>query len=1723
MIGVLADSLRRAGLMFTVDELKDIVWLAGQLEGTGAPGGAAAPARAHAAAGVEHASEEPVRPTREQAAMHDQHGNAAADLPPVAASAGAAPDGIAAGVLRVPGVSGTGSPEHFRRGLQPFARRVPSRWNFRLDEVATAEHAADTGVWKPVQRAVRERNFDLVLVIEDCAVAQIRHQALAEMIHILRGYSGLRSVSSYLLEGGPNLHLRAQPSGVQYPVSHVQRSDSRQLVLFATDGTSPRWRDGSAQAFLYRLGALTSVSILHLLPQQAWRHTATGHPELMIHAQLPGARNTRLRATMPWWLQGKTGDAPMLVPVLGLDAATAGAWARTMSARGGAFVHGILLPSPGALSVRITALAKQARPAAVADPAALVAKYRGMVSKPAYDLAVFLSTIDPLTIAIMRLVQRAMLPKSTDEELSELVAGGLLAKVAPAESDAPAQERQYRFRPGVATELQKALRHSERREVDQQLLQVGRFLEQNRGDGEHFEALFPMPEGGARLSQWSMPFAEVSRGVLNGYAQRGRGQVSPVKTPAQGDGTCASAGGRTTLRILQLYDIHMGEAWETEFSRARPELGEAWRANMETLLAHGGVDVVCVSGDLTWRGAAKEFKEVGMFLDATLAMLKLGKDRLFVVPGNHDITRIGEKAAKGLIRTLPEGLGEEQLQFVKKSQENYRDWLASYLPAISAATPGPQADFRITLQGWRVPVHLIGLDSEWLADVPGDVPRVTHEQMEQALTGEDQRPLKGAVLALAHHTPDARLSQKTMRIEMAARGVTVLMHGHRSNADVAWSMRNRMFECWGRGMSLRSEEPMRMHAVELDIANLSVPAVRRYWSREWDALTGQWVTSQTDYWDGHGEIMHTRSLPPQAAEACPQFVGRERELEQLTRWFMGPASRPQLEGAQLGFIEGPAGIGKTALAEHFAAHVWARQRGGPWVTIPAGSRMEANAQLLKRLPTLGAPDAVMADAARFFAENGTLLILDGVDSGNPESYSVAKEVMKAMAGCPTLLIGRECPAELRGVPLLRLEPLESREVVGILQSLVKGASEVERRLSALADKWNGEADVLVSQAKELAKELAKETPLATAVSWLSRMIGRGASAPPSTTASVDADDSDEKSSFERAFAEWSTSDGHKHAWSTAMVALAHGPETFTVSLGAALTGMAPPSIGSDADMTAYFAFHTSAVQAGMLEGDRVQPHYRAHLRALWFEMEELVRKRWFRWVAARLSAADTQRDAAWDELDATYEGLGELMHSCSEEQARVLREACVPYARRRHATAPFIILCERMVAGQDAHHHPADPYWSWTLALLFHAAGNARQALEVIHAARLLFPSEAWTESNVADVVKLRMGLEGSHAEPGPASEDGSHAPAVPHRLYDNMLAHHRHIVRAALQATIWASSNRQQAGVVRQAAGTGLTTSLLAYLAQCHASSSLEPQPYIVVVDRLVCADVIMARLELGGAASIDCRYPASSHDLAALLKQGDPAIIVTTLQKLRQLQSVVCPHKCILVAYDIHQVANELDVGFPRATRIAFVSQSYSEVLADMFGDQIASYSLSDAIADGLLLPVKLRRVTLEHVLPPVGEEMGQNASDYDVLGRVADVVINGLQASGSPGKDLVIVENLQSALALRDHLAVRLAKHPQVVINIISGERTESTYSFDSEEGSDALLVIPVGRLAGIDLEKVRNCYVACTISPYVEQKIESLINRRNRSSDAGGIIDMAENSWASIHLETKQDTD
>jgi len=169
-------------------------------------------------------------------------------------------------------------------------------------------------------------------------------------------------------------------------------------------------------------------------------------------------------------------------------------------------------------------------------------------------------------------------------------------------------------------------------------------------------------------------------------------------------------------------------------------------------------DLILVSGDIAFSGLSSEYALAQAFFDKLLAVTELSKERIFLVPGNHDVnrSRISQgamahasslKNRQAVNDAMRDGL--DRRAFMRRF-DDYRNFLNSYLDGYVVFDDEHYFYVR-RLEVVGVQLEVLGLNSAWLA-------RGGHKDRGQLALGE--RQIRAALevcgsadlrIALLHH------------------------------------------------------------------------------------------------------------------------------------------------------------------------------------------------------------------------------------------------------------------------------------------------------------------------------------------------------------------------------------------------------------------------------------------------------------------------------------------------------------------------------------------------------------------------------------------------------------------------------------------------------------------------------------------------------------------------------------------------------------------------------------------------------------------------------------------------------------------------------------------------------------------------------------------------------------------------------------------------------------
>ncbi|MCX5228627.1 SAV_2336 N-terminal domain-related protein [Streptomyces sp. NPDC006553] len=414
-----------------------------------------------------------------------------------------------------------------------------------LDEEATAERSAAAGILTPVMRPAAGRRPDIQLLMDTGPAMVVWSRMVEELRQACQQSGAFRDVQVHRLydtgEGPPLVTTTSGADGRPRlrPVDQLHDPTGRRFTLVVSDCVGPLWQRGAAQRFLRQWPRNSPLALVQPLPPRLWPRTALpAEPGTFQRSATPGGHTAFRSDDEPW---GPLVPGRSAVPVLTPTPEAFASWTRLHTGHGGNAVRGwAAWLAPEAVEPRAPRTPRAAR-----SDDDLLRAFRAAASPGALRLAVHLAAA-PLTLPVMQLVQRAMLPDTGPMELAEVLLSGLLRRL-PGPTPYPC----FSYPPGIQQHFLGSLDPSAAALV---LKHCSAYVERNFGQGmRNFPALAAARLAGADT--------ETDTGTGDGPGTRrshGRATDLPEETeatdePLGPDGPETELFARIPARVLRFY------------------------------------------------------------------------------------------------------------------------------------------------------------------------------------------------------------------------------------------------------------------------------------------------------------------------------------------------------------------------------------------------------------------------------------------------------------------------------------------------------------------------------------------------------------------------------------------------------------------------------------------------------------------------------------------------------------------------------------------------------------------------------------------------------------------------------------------------------------------------------------------------------------------------------------------------------------------------------------------------------------------------------------------------------------------------------------------------------------------------------------------------------------------------------------------------------------------
>jgi hypothetical protein len=358
------------------------------------------------------------------------------------------------------------NPLGLMRALRPLSRRtVPSFTTSELDEERSVTSSVEQRMVVPVLKPQRGRWLDLAIVLDSHHSMLLWHDLVTELCRTIKQTGIFRDVRLWYLSGteaGATPTVATSRDGVPRHPQEVADPSGHRLVLVVTDTVAEGWKGPGVETVLRQWATHNPLALVNVLPRRLWSRCAVSPSGALVRSARPAASNASWRVAQPqrravrakpnFTGQSQGGLADRIaIPVVDASPTGLGALASLVAGQGRWSRMSCVMVGRGAT----TSVAVAAQPPAAApelNAMQALRRFRESASPVAQELAGYLSAV-PLTLPVMTLVRRVMLPQSEHGHLAEVALGGLFTQwhAAPRTSDMARYE--FDFLPGVRDAL----------------------------------------------------------------------------------------------------------------------------------------------------------------------------------------------------------------------------------------------------------------------------------------------------------------------------------------------------------------------------------------------------------------------------------------------------------------------------------------------------------------------------------------------------------------------------------------------------------------------------------------------------------------------------------------------------------------------------------------------------------------------------------------------------------------------------------------------------------------------------------------------------------------------------------------------------------------------------------------------------------------------------------------------------------------------------------------------------------------------------------------------------------------------------------------------------------------------------------------------------------------------------------------------------------------------
>jgi len=344
------------------------------------------------------------------------------------------------------------------RLLKPLKQKINSRIAQELNIKETVRRSAELSTptqprYFPVLTPKKERWLDVALLIEDSESMILWQSLLKEVQDFLEHLGAFRDIKPYRMNWDDltkTLQISSFYSFSQYlSPQALNAPGSRRLILIVSDCISPAWISEQFIDILQQWSSQSLLTVLNPFPERIWERTNLDYAiKIRLGNKKKGLTSQSWQAIPleSWQVKGFDKQALLKLvklPIVSLESESIKAWVNVIMGKGISWCSGVWLGSNFMYSYE-----EEEDDEKSLTPLQQINNFYATSSQLAWELIQWLSAI-PVSLATIRLVQRTLLPESTQVNVAEVIMGGLLSPVKSLNSYQSPHQIQFEFKLGI--------------------------------------------------------------------------------------------------------------------------------------------------------------------------------------------------------------------------------------------------------------------------------------------------------------------------------------------------------------------------------------------------------------------------------------------------------------------------------------------------------------------------------------------------------------------------------------------------------------------------------------------------------------------------------------------------------------------------------------------------------------------------------------------------------------------------------------------------------------------------------------------------------------------------------------------------------------------------------------------------------------------------------------------------------------------------------------------------------------------------------------------------------------------------------------------------------------------------------------------------------------------------------------------------------------------------